>query len=262
MLAQRLGLSLVSMKETSGWMPNNVTNLELWLKDDSLIEADQDSGGGALDPAHTTTANTMETGDLINIWNDFAGNGYNALQDTEGDKPSWNRETASFSYTPTFDGTQFMDLDSTLSVSANQDFSIVTEIMFTDLSQNAIYGSDSSNFFRINSATGFRCKIGGAGNNNFTEASDTIAVDTYYTLIFTRSNGATGDLRLYVNGGSYSDKAWGSTSLTDADAFTINNLGSAADDTDNMKGYIKNVIVYKGTVLTAAERQLMYTYLT
>ena len=260
MLALKLGTSLVSSNSPSGWMPNNVSNLELWLKNNSLIEADQDSGGGALDPAHTTTANTMETGDLINIWNDFAGNGYNALQDT--DKPAWNRYSTSFPFTPYFDGAKFMDLDSTFSISANQDFSIVTEIMFTDLTNNALYGSDSSNFFRINTAAGFRCKIGGAGNQNFTEASDTIAVNTYYTVIFTRSNGATGDLRVYVNGGGYSDKAWGSTALTDADAFTINNIGSAADDTDNMKGYMKNIIIYKGTVLTAAERQLMYTYLT
>ena len=262
MLALKQALSLVSMRETSGWMPDNVSNLELWLKDNSLIEADQNAEGGALDPVHTTTANTMEVGDQINIWNDFSGNDYDALQDTEADKPSWNRYSTDFSFTPYFDGTEFMDLEQNLSISANQDFSIVTEIMFTDLSQNALYGSDSSNFFRINSATGFRCKIGGAGNNNFTEASDTIAVNTYSTLIFTRSNGATGDLRLYVNGGGYSDKAWGSVALTDADAFTISNIGSAADDTDNMKGYMKNIIVYKGTVLTAAERQLMYTYLT
>ena len=262
MLALKQALSLVSMRETSGWMPDNVSNLELWLKDNSLIEAVQNAEGGALDPVHTTTGNTMEVCDQINIWNDFWGNDYDALQDTEADKPSWNRYSTDFSFTPYFDGTEFMDLEQNLSISANQDFSIVTEIMFTDLSQNALYGSDSSNFFRINSATGFRCKIGGAGNNNFTEASDTIAVNTYYTLIFTRSNGATGDLRLYVNGGGYSDKAWGSVALTDADAFTISNIGSAADDTDNMKGYMKNIIVYKGTVLTAAERQLMYTYLT
>ena len=154
-----------------------------------------------------------------------------------------------------------MDMAESVDILANQDFTIVTNIMFTDLSQNAIYGHDSSNFFRINDDTGFRCKIGGAGNNNFTEASDVIVVDRYYTLIFTRSNGATGNLNLYVDGGTYSDKAWGSTALTDNDAFTISNIGAAADDTDNMKGYIKNILVYKGTVLTQAERRLMYTYL-
>ena len=91
MLALKQALSLVSMKETSGWTPDNVSNLELWLKNNALIEADQNSSGGSLDPVHTTTANTMETGDLINIWNDFALNDYNALQDTEDDKPAWNR---------------------------------------------------------------------------------------------------------------------------------------------------------------------------
>ena len=261
MLALKQALSIVSTPETSGWMPSSVNGLEMWLKDNNLIEADQNAAGASLSPVHSTTANTMATGDLINLWTDFTGGGFNGVQDTQGDKPHWDRENTVDPYVPAFDGTQFMDMAESVDISANQDFTIVTNIMFTDLSQNAIYGSDSSNFFRINDDTGFRCKIGGAGNNNFTEASDTIVVDRYYTLIFTRSNGATGDLRLYVDGGTYSDKAWGSTALTDNDAFTISNIGAAADDTDNMKGYIKNIIVYKGTVLTAAERRLMYTYL-
>ena len=262
MLALKKALSLVSQKETSGFMPNIISGLELWLKNNTDIEADQDSGGGALSPAHSTANNTMEDGDLINIWNDFSGQGHNAAMTVEADKPSWGRLSTSFPFTPYFSGAKYMDLATNVVITASEDFSIVTEIMFRDLSQNAIYGSDSSNFFRINDDAGFRCKIGGAGNNNFVEASDTIAVDTYYTIIFSRSNGATGDLRLYVNGGGYSDKAWGSTALTDADAFRINNLGSEADDTDGMKGYIKNIIVYKGTVLTQAQRDLMYEYLT
>ena len=262
MLALKQAMSLVSMKETTGFMPSDISNLEMWLKFNTDITADQNAAGDTLDPAHSTITNTMETDDKINAWEDFSGNSYTAVQTTEVDKPEWNRYSSAYSYVPYFSGTKYMDLDSAMSISANQDFSIVTEVMFTSVSQKAIYGSDSSNFFRINAADSFRCKIGGAGNNNFTEASDTIALNTYYTVIFTRENGATGDLRLYVNGGGYSDKAWGSTALTDADAFTINNIASAADDTNQLEGYLKNVLIYKGRALTTANRKSLYEYLT
>jgi hypothetical protein len=262
MLALKQAMSLVSMKETTGFMPSDISNLEMWLKFNTDITADQDAAGDELDPVHATLTNTMETDDKINAWEDSTGKGYNAVQTTEADKPEWNRYSSAYSYVPYFSGTKYMDLDSAMSISANQDFSVVTEVMFTSVSQKAIYGSDSSNFFRINAADGFRCKIGGAGNNNFTEASDTIALNTYYTVIFTRENGATGDLRLYVNGGGYSDKAWGSTALTDADAFTINNIASAADDTNQLEGYLKNILIYKGRALTAANRKSLYEYLT
>ena len=264
MLALKQSMSLVSMKETTGFMPSDISNLEMWLKFNTNIEADQNAAGDELDPEHSTNANTMATDDKINIWEDVGGSGtsYNAVQTTAADKPEWKRYSSAYSYVPYFSGTKYMDMSSAMSISANQDFSIVTEVMFTSVTQKAIYGSDSSNFFRINAADGFRNKIGGAGNNNFTEVSDTIAVDTYYTVIFTRENGATGDLRLYVNGGGYSDKAWGSTALTDADAFTINNIASAADDTNQLQGYLKNIIIYKGRALTAANRKSLYEYLT
>ena len=262
MLALKQAMSLVSQKETTGFMPSDITNLEMWLKFNTGITADQNAAGDTLDPIHSTLANTMETDDKINGWEDETGNSYTGVQTTEADKPEWNTSSAAYPYTLYFSGTKYMDLDTAMAISANQDFSIVTEVMFTSVTQKAIYGSDSSNFFRVNAADGFRNKIGGAGNNNFIEASDTIAVDTYYTVIFTRENGATGDLSLYVNGGGYSDKAWGSTALTDADAFTINNIASAADDTNQLQGYLKNIIIYKGRALTAANRKSLYEYLT
>ena len=261
MLALKQSQDLTSLKPPI-FNPNDVDSLQLWLKFNQLITADEDTDGEPLDPEHSTALNTMVTDDRINLWKDQTSNANNAAQTTSADKPRWNT-FAGASDEPLsvfFDGTQFMDLDSSVSISANQDFTIVTQVLFENLTAKAIYGSDSSNFFRINDATGFRNKIGGAGNNNFTEASDTISVDKWYTVIFTRENGATGDLRLYVNGAGYSDKAWGSTALTDADAFTINNIGSAADDTNQLQGVLRNVIVYK-TAISASERSDMYIYL-
>ena len=262
MLALKQALSLVSIK-TPNFVPDNIGNLELWLKFNQLITADEDNGGDPLSPEHSTALNTMATGDRINLWADQTTNNNDATQTATADKPRWNV----FNLAPVteplsvaFDGSQYMDLDSSVSISANQDFTIVTQVLFEDLTQKAIYGSDASNFFRINDATGFRNKIGGAGNNNFTEASDTIAVDKWYNIIFSRINGAAGDLRLYVDGQGYEDKAWGSTSLEDADAFTINNIGAADDDTNQLDGVLRNVLIYK-TALTAAERKDMYIYL-
>ena len=154
MLALKQALSLVSMKETSGFMPSDIPNLEMWLKFNMNITADQDSAGNPLDPVHTTVANTMAEGDKISIWNDFTSNSYDAIMETEEDKPEWNRLSASYPYMPYFTGTKYMDLDKTMSITANQDFSIVTEVMFTNLITKSIYGSDSSNFFRINAVDG------------------------------------------------------------------------------------------------------------
>jgi hypothetical protein len=262
MLALKQSQDLTSLKPPT-FNPNDVSNLELFLKFNQKITADEDSTGGALSPEHSTALNTMDTGDRINLWKDQTSNANDATQTTSADKPSWNVFNLAPAAEPNsvaFDGSQYMDLDSSVSISANQDFTIVTQVLFENVTAKAIYGSDASNFFRINDATGFRCKIGGAPNNNFTEASDTIVVDKWFTVVFSRINGATGDLRLYVDGQAYEDKAWGSTSLTDADAFTINNIGSAADDTNNLDGVLRNVLIYK-KALTATERKNLYIYL-
>ena len=261
MLALKQAQDLTSLKPPI-FNPNDIDSLEMWLKFNQIITADEDDAGDALSPEHSTAANTMVAEDRINLWKDQTSNAHNAAQTTSNDKPRWSTFTGALSepLSVAFNGNQFMDLSSTVSISADQDFTIVTQVLFEDLTQKAIYGSDSSNFFRINDATGFRCKIGGAGNNNFIEASDTIAVDKWFTVIFSRENGATGDLRLYVNGQGYVDKAWGSTALTDADAFTISNIGSAADDTNQLEGVLRNVLVYK-KALSATERQDLYIYL-
>ena len=65
MLALKQALSLVSMKETTGFMPSDIPNLEMWLKFNMNITADQDSAGNPLDPVHTTVANTMAEDDKI-----------------------------------------------------------------------------------------------------------------------------------------------------------------------------------------------------
>ena len=163
-----------------------------------------------------------------------------------------------------FDGTTFMDINTDIDIAANQDFTIMAHVVFTDLTARALYGSNANNFFRINTSAGFRCKIGGTGNTNFTEASDTIGINSDYFVTIQRSNGATGNLACYVHadGPGYEDKAWGSTTSEDPDEFTINNIGASSDDTMNFQGVFKNLFVYKGVALTSDNRKTLYTYMT
>lgn len=256
MLALKQSLSLVS-SNLLRYNPINDGELKFWLKFNTLVESNEDSSGSVISPPHTTQYNTMVTDDRISRWGGMKG--YNAIQISSADKPTWSvypTAPASERNSLVFDGTQYMDLSATVSIAAGQDFSVVTQVLFTDLTQKAIYGADSSNFFRINDATGFRCKIGGAGNNNFTEASDVITVNKWYTLILVRESG---ELTLYVNGGVYSDKAWGST-LTDNDGYTINNIGSAADDTNNFEGVLRNVVITDRPLEKPKMRKNIYEY--
>ena len=69
-------------------------------------------------------------------------------------------------------------------------------------------------------------------------------------------------LTVYVNGGGYSDINWDSDEIAeDNDAFTISNIGASEDDTSELGGYVKDVLIYKNAALNAAQRRLMYRYL-
>tara|TARA_R110002020_G_scaffold424388_1_gene633563 strand:- start:4891 stop:5694 length:804 start_codon:yes stop_codon:yes gene_type:complete len=263
MLAQKLAHSLPTIKNPR-YDPGNITELTNWYKYQTLITADEDESGGALSPVHSTAAGTMQLEDRVNQWDDVISNNL-ATQTVSDDKPTWETfPTAPATQYPNllFTGVQWLDMTSNIAISANQDFSIMAHVVFTDLTARAMYGSNANNFFRINDASGFRCKIGGAGNSNFTEVSDEITSQKDFYVTIQRSNGVTGRLACYVHCEDiYEDKTWGSTALTDPDAFTINNIGASSDDTNEFQGVIKNLLFYKDKVLTSAERKQNYTYL-
>jgi len=262
MLVQRLGLSLPDIKH-SRFEPNDIGGLSYWWKFQTKITADEDASGGAV--SHSTTQGTMVIDDRINQWQDVLSANTASQTDTD-DKPRWNVYNTGIAPIGTkpncfFGGNQWLNMASDVTINANQDFSIMAHVVFTDLNTRALYGSDSSNFFRINSEEGFRCKIGGSGNQNFTEASDVISINKDFYVSIQRSAGATGRLACYVHSPNlYEDKTWGVTTNTDPDAFTINNIGAGADDTNEFKGVIKNLIIYKNTVFTAANRKQLYVY--
>ena len=71
-------------------------------------------------------------------------------QHDSDDKPRWNYHGLAPAGTKPncfFGGNQWLNMASDISINANQDFSIMAHVVFTDLSTRAVYGSDSNNFF-------------------------------------------------------------------------------------------------------------------
>ena len=95
-------------------------------------------------------------------------------------------------------------------------------------------------------------------NNDFISLEDTIDTGTFYTIMLIRSGG---NLKIYVNGGDHEDKDWDSDGIQeDSGVFTISNIGASADDTTELNGSVKDVLIYRAA-LTARQRDLMYSYL-
>jgi hypothetical protein len=92
-----------------------------------------------------------------------------------------------------------------------------------------------------------------------------MATDTYYTAMVVRSNGSTGNVNVYVRGGAYttaSGKDWDAAeNSTNTGQIDFDNIGADSDDSDNFKGFIKDVLVYDGTALDATNRELLFDYL-
>lgn len=262
-LKQSLALSLPTIKNVR-FSPRDITGLVAWYKFQESIAADQDAAGSTLSPPHRTSDGNMAIGDRINLWTDIIG-GNAATQADEDVKPRWNiYGSAPVTEKPNchFDGNQYMNMASDIEIDENENFSIMCHVIFSSLNQKAVYGSNANNFFRIQSDSGFRCKIGGTGNSNFTEATDTIVTDKDFIITIQRSGGVAGNLRCYVHQDTmYDDKIWGVTTNDDPDAFVINNIGASADGSNNFEGVIKNLIIYKDHVLSATERKNLYIYL-
>ncbi len=276
---QKLGLalSLPTIKRIA-FSPPLPQSLIHWFMFQWGIESDENAAGAVISPPHATSGalglgvgnGTMVQTDKVSKWKDVLNpTTFDATQTTSVDKPEFNTRPGVLPSPPPkpnifFDGTSYLNMSSDVSIAANQDFTIMMHVEFTNLTARALIGASANNFFRVNAADGFRCKIGGAGNQNFIEASDVITIEKDYFVTLTRQDGAAGRLTCHVHDteGVYEDKTWGSTSNTDADAFTINNIGAAADDANNFKGVYKNLFVYQGVALNAAERKQLYIYCT
>jgi hypothetical protein len=198
------------------------------------------------------------------------------VQDTEADKPRWETDAAHIggAYWPA--GKYFNitagsgDYVSGITIAANTDFTLVCRFFPDVTSSNALIGSSSTEHFRIQSSTVMRLRAddggGTAYNTDFTSGT-AMDTDKYLTMILVRSDGATGNINIFVRGvdsgyfdGTAAGTAWGSQYQV-TEELVFDNIGSAADDGNNFRGYIKDFIVYNGTAVIEAQREQLFDYI-
>tara|TARA_R100001463_G_scaffold91775_1_gene146487 strand:- start:529 stop:1326 length:798 start_codon:yes stop_codon:yes gene_type:complete len=257
-----LGSSITGGAALDGSLvPSDISGLDVWFKFNTDIVGN--AGGASND-------GDMADGEIINSWADQSGNDRHASQNTDVKKPVWETDAADIGGLKWPDRTadHYMNLatnvgGNTDNIEADEDFTVMIRIKLTDFGGAvALIGGTSTDVIKWNSNKKVTVLIGGSGASHFEESSDTLATDTYYIHTLTRSGGSTGNLTYHVHGGTYSDKSWDSAeSHTDADAFTLNNLGSSADNALTCEGVFKDVLVWKGTALTSGQRADMYSYI-
>ena len=242
--------------------PGDIDGLELWFKFNTGITGED---GGA------TADGDMADGEDIASWADQSGNNYHTSQSTVSRKPHWDTATADIGgLSFTASAGMAMTLAGDFTIALNTDFTIMSRVKVTDLSAvRTILGNTSQNVIKFVDNTEIKTLIGGTGAHSFVEASDTFATDVYYIITLTRSGTSAGNLEFRVHGGAYTDKSWdaaddGSGAGTaDNDAFVIDNIGANQEGgAQPFDGFIKDILVWEGTALTAGQRNDMYTYIT
>ena len=256
-----LGNSVTGAYLSGSLAPSDIPRLDLWLEvNKGIIGAD----GGASEHGD------LADGEDINSWADNSGNNRHASQSTASKKPHWETDAADFGGLrfPDRTGDHHLNLatnvgGNTDNILANEDFTVMIRVKLTDFGGPvALVGSSGTEVIKWNNNKKVTTLIGGSGGSAFEESSDTLETDTYYIHTLTRSDGSTGNLTYRVHGGSYNDKSWDSAeSHTDADAFTINNIGASSDNALTAEGVFKDVLVWKGTALSDSQRAAMYSYI-
>tara|TARA_R100000458_G_C8205505_1_gene194679 strand:+ start:32 stop:853 length:822 start_codon:yes stop_codon:yes gene_type:complete len=266
-----LGLGTALSKEVKAggaFTPMSISNILVWLKYNTGINSTMATDGSSKTEV-TTDAGTMVDDDMIDQWNDASGNGRHAQGPrTSGsgasdgsDDPRWTDSDNSLDFASQSKWMDLVQVDSAnIVIPAETDYSVVMHVNFTNVSSRGLFGFNANNQLTIKNSKRFLIKIGDSTALNLEEASDTIATGTWYTLILVRSNGSTGDIDLYVNGGGYSDKNWDAAQNgTDTGQATISNIGAHADNSNMMNGFYKSFIVYQ-TALSADDRANIYSY--
>tara|TARA_R110002167_G_scaffold199332_1_gene402546 strand:- start:1085 stop:1837 length:753 start_codon:yes stop_codon:yes gene_type:complete len=246
----RLGQSLC---EGSSFPPPPPTaNALLFLKHNTNMYGDLEDD--CVTPAnYSSNDSTFVKAGPISSWEDYNGVGNYAEQVDCADRPHYVIGRARFS-----PGTSnFFDLD--IPIVLTGEFTMYIKASLSGTTNKAFLGGDTSNFWRISNNKEFRVRIGGTTNNLFTEVTDTIGT-SLEVYVFCLQRDTSGFLSLFVEGGGYSDKSWGSTTNVDTDTMTISNIAATSDDTQTLEGDLYDVLIYDtkhGTI----QRNIIYDYL-
>jgi len=268
-----LGNTLTAKRyASSGFAPDQISNLSLWLPFNTGISADQDSGNNSI--SRSTTAGDMVDEDKINRWADSSGNDNHATQTTQADKPLWASNASGSQSVNVPGGCHFpgKHLEMTnIDISANTDFTFVMRFHVptaSNFTSKAFAGAGGDDFIRLNNSSTIRARINGNNVTYNAGSGNALAKDTDYTLIVVRSGGSTGTVNMFVKGGAHTSStgtSWGDADTggvkTNAGQFDINHIGTQSGDSGEFGGVIKDVLIYDGTAVTSSERELLFSYI-
>ena len=247
----------------AAFTPESISNIAIWLKSSTNVESDENSNGSvSYSPVHTVALGNISDNDRISSWKAAGSTSINAAQTSGPDKPRWDATEEEIKFP---NNAKHMDLSDTIEIPANTDFTVV--IRFKTIvtpSSHGLMGHSTNEFISVEDADTIRFKSDGT-TSDFD--GGTMATDKYQTLIIVRSDGATGNVNMFMRGtdsGYFDGTATGTAfgdEIQDTEQIDISSLGSKKDTTAEYNGYISDFIVYNGTAVTSGQREQLYDYI-
>ena len=229
-----LGVSVSNNAYAGGWTPNDLGGLVGWYRyNTDLVKA-----GSSAFP---------EDGEDIGRWLDHSGNSSDATKTSN--EPSYNLDLGSVFFDSTAETLDIPQL--TLGT-----FAIYVRIRFTDAdigTSDILMKDDTTahNFWRIQSTTGIRCKIGGSTAVNYTlHSSTSLSTSTWYNMGLERD--ANSDVYSYLNG-----EVNGASVSVD-----IGSKSFLVDSLHGGKDMVVSEVIITTEALSSADRALVETWLT
>lgn len=217
--------------------PETLPNLLTWFRYNTK-QTGNDGG--------RTLNHDLTDGELITKWENYGGRGaYLGAEPSDAPRFVLEDNTLEFSSNSRYFNL-FNDNDSDKKIEFTGVFTLIMRLRFTTTTNDALFGHNGEDFFRLSNNKSFRTKIGGTNQNNFTEGTDEIdsgATAPYYCIFFTRN--ALDETFVVVDGGAYNVKKWGGSGIIDADVCTVSNIGSQANNVQSMGGNLKDVLIYE-----------------
>jgi hypothetical protein len=194
-----LGSGLFYSNPSEEWLPTNMGDLQLWLRQGVDVST--------------------------SIWRDQSGNDNHAIQETELDQAAVSDGGLDFEQS---EGDHY-DLQSTIAIPSTNGtvggfvIGIMTNIESYDGTQNTFLSSATDNFIELQSNDKFRINMDGTTSILLPDTNNLFQSGTKFFFTIVRDN--DGAFTLYKNGSLLSYAGSGTQNLTNTDNVDINALG-------------------------------------
>mgnify|MGYP003134339089 FL=1 len=232
-----LGITNELLEYPTDWTPKDEiigTKIALWLQNNVDIAED----GSA--------------------WLDSSGNGVDATQTTEANRPNVSSGGLNFDQSLPGIGNQFMDLDSRIVVEEGGAFSLFVVLRLDDTRNEAILSDSNNEFVEILSPSSLRFKANNPSNVTTVLRFDT-SVFTTNPMIVSLLRDADGAFQVFVDGTAVVPNS-SSTNTENDHGFDFQNIGSRNDNDRFLDGVIFELLFYTD-IFTGNQLTRMHAYL-